>query len=230
MRSVTTQHIGPPDDRPQAWRLADEMRRVIQRLVLVRAPEEELAAAADAAAQFADRLEDLRISEGIGEISEASLAFGAFMHHSPISGLANPISPPLSMSVEDGPDGQVVHGKTVFGPAYEGPPGHVHGGFVAATYDEMLGRAQGRPGFTAYLTVQYRRPTPLLVPLTWRAWMDREEGRKRWVKATCSTADGLISEAEGLFVSPREDHPLYDRVHRRAAEHAAMEKDGQPPA
>ncbi len=217
MRRVAADGTSTPDERPQAWRLADEMRRVIQRLVLVRAPEVELAAAADAAGQFADRLEELRISEGLGEISEASLAFGAFMHHSPISGLANPLAPPLSMRVEDG----VVVGEVTFGPAYEGPPGHVHGGLIAATYDEVLGRAQGRPGFTAYLNVQYRRPTPLLVPLTWRAWMDREDGRKRWVKATCSTSDTLLSEAEGLFVSPREDHPLYERVHQRAAEHAA---------
>lgn len=197
-------------ERPQAWRLADEMRRVIQRLVLVRAPEQELAVAADAAAAFADRLEELRISEGLGEISEAGLAFGEFVHHSPVSGLANPVAPPISLSAAAG----VVTGEVVFGPAYEGPPGHVHGGFIAATYDEVLGRAQGRPGFTAYLTVQYRRPTPLLVPLVWRGWMDREDGRKRWVKATCHAGDDLLSEAEGLFLSPREDHPLYERLRR----------------
>ena len=203
-----------PTARPEAWRLADEMRRVIQRLVLVRAPEEELALAADAAAAFADHLEELRISEGLGEISEAGLAFGEFVHHSPVSGLANPVAPPLSMRVVDG----VVHGEVVFGPAYEGPPGHVHGGLIAATYDEVLGRAQGRPGFTAYLTVQYRRPTPLMVPLLWRAWTDREDGRKRWVKATCHVQgeDGevLLSEAEGLFLAPRTDHPLYQRLKR----------------
>ncbi len=144
------------------------------------------------------------------------------MEHSPLSGTANPLAPPLVMHVVDG----VVHGEATFGPAYEGPPGHVHGGLVAATYDELLGRSQGRPGFTAYLTVQYRAPTPLLVPLTWKAWIVREDGRKRWARATCHAGDTLLSEADALFVAPREDHPLYSRVMRRAA----AEQDGTPAA
>ena len=42
-----------------------------------------------------------------------------------------------------------------FGSAYEGPPGCVHGGYVAAAFDEMLGFVQslgGNPGMTARLT------------------------------------------------------------------------------
>lgn len=206
-----TSRPGPqPTRSPQAWRLAAELRRVINRLVLVRVPDEELAAAADAAGQFAERLEELRIEEGVGQISEAGLAFGAFVDHSPISGGANPMSMPLTMEGLGG----VVHGRATFGPAYEGPPGHVHGGFIAATYDEVLGRAQGRPGFTAYLTVQYKAPTPLLVETVWRAEIDREDGRKRWVTATCHVGDTLCSTAEALFIAPREDHPLYARLQR----------------
>lgn len=189
------------------------MRRIISRLVLVRAPEEELTAAADVAAGFAERLEELRLGDDEGgSVSEAGLAaFDGFVDHSPISGGANALAPPLRMTRDA--EG-VVHGEVVFGPAYEGPPAHVHGGYVAAAYDEVLGRAQGRPGFTAYLTVQYRRPTPLQTPLAFRAWLDREEGRKRWVKATCHADGELLSEAEGLFIAPRADHPMYARLQR----------------
>jgi hypothetical protein len=53
-----------------------------------------------------------------------------------------------------------------FGSAYEGPPGCVHGGYVAAAFDEMLGFVQslgGNPGMTARLTFPIgvrRRSTP----------------------------------------------------------------------
>ena len=37
-----------------------------------------------------------------------------------------------------------------------------------------------------------------------RAWVDRVEGRKRWVRGTCHLDGVLVSEAEGLFIAPRE--------------------------
>ena len=52
-------------------------------------------------------------------------------------------------------------GTATFGAAYEGPPGCVHGGFVAAAFDEVLGSTQslsGEPGMTGRLTVNYRSP------------------------------------------------------------------------
>ena len=63
-------------------------------------------------------------------------------------------------------------GLVRFGSAYEGPPGHVHGGFVAAAFDEVLGYVQslgGRPGMTGTLTVRYRSPTPLYTELRFEA-------------------------------------------------------------
>ncbi|MGB8649833.1 MAG: hypothetical protein WCD35_04140, partial [Mycobacteriales bacterium] len=41
-------------------RLADELRRIINRMVLVRPPAEDLRQAADTAREFADRLDGLR--------------------------------------------------------------------------------------------------------------------------------------------------------------------------
>jgi hypothetical protein len=106
--------------------------------------------------------------------------------------------------VEQPDGGYYVGGTVVFGAAYEGPPGHVHGGLVAAMFDELLGFAQLSAGFTGTLTVRYRKPTPLHKTLTMKAWPDRVDGRKRIIKGTCHDGETLLSEAEGLFIAPRD--------------------------
>jgi acyl-coenzyme A thioesterase PaaI-like protein len=56
----------------------------------------------------------------------------------------------------------------VFPIAYEGPPGVVHGGFLAVFFDCVVQHHNcevGLAGKTVALTVRYRRPTPLLTPL-----------------------------------------------------------------
>jgi hypothetical protein len=203
----------------QEQRLADELRRIIARLVLVRPSAQELGEAADRAAAFADRLDALRPRDGDGEISEAGLQPFDHVRHSPLSGSGNPIAPPV-MLWTDGVDDAgepLTAGRVTFGPAYEGPPAHVHGGQLAAMFDELLGLAQGQAGFTATLTITYRRPSPLGEELTLRGWVDRVEGRKRWVKGTCSLGETLLCEAEGLFIAPHEGATL-DAL-RAAVEH-----------
>jgi len=180
------------------------MRRIINRLVVVRAPEADLVAAAEAAAAFADRLDTLRARTSNWEVSEAGLEPGHFIEHSPLSGLSNPLAPPMHLQVLTEPGvPTVVSGTVMYGAAYEGPPGHVHGGMVAAMFDELLGFAQFGAGFTGTLTIRYRKPTPLHTSLTVKAWLDRESGRKRIIKGTCHNGDLLLSEAEGLFIAPR---------------------------
>jgi acyl-coenzyme A thioesterase PaaI-like protein len=54
--------------------------------------------------------------------------------------------------------------KVRFGPATVGPPGHVHGGAIAAVLDEAMGLSvalAGQPGMTAELHVRFRKPVPL---------------------------------------------------------------------
>ncbi len=188
----------------EARRLADELRRIINRLALVRPPAEDSAVAADAAADFADRLEQMRERAGLWEVSESGVEPRDFVEHSPLSGRSNPLAPPMITEFVEQPDGQYVTGWVTFGAAYEGPPGHVHGGLVAAMFDELLGFAQQTTGFTGRLTVHYRRPTPLHQRLRITAWPEREDGRKRIIKGTCHLGETLLSEAEGLFIAPRD--------------------------
>jgi acyl-coenzyme A thioesterase PaaI-like protein len=178
------------------------MREVIDRLVTSDAPEEELRLAADRLEQYAARLAThaKRASPfGFGETANAGDVTALF-DYSPMIGLSNPLAPPITLRV----DGDVVRGTASFGDAYEGPPGHVHGGYVAAAFDEVLGFAQsmaGNPGMTGTLTIRYRKPTPLNVELHFEARVERVEGRKIFATGTLRNAGVLTAEAEGLFIS-----------------------------
>jgi len=183
------------------------MRLVIERLMPSDAPEAELRAAADALERYAEALGShprLRYAHGFAESANAG-DVGAFFDQSPLIGLANPLAPPIS--IEKTGERSAV-GTVTFGSAYEGPPGHVHGGFVAAAFDEVLGFVQslsGRPGMTGTLTVRYRKPTPLHTPLRFEAEYTGSERRKLFTEARVLAGEKLCAEAEGLFVSFERD-------------------------
>ena len=200
MRTAMAIDVSP--QRLEMRRLADAMRRVIERLVATKAPQEELARAVDALEAIAVSLEGYpkgRLFEGFAESANSGDPH-AFFDHSPIIGKANPIAPPLELSVRDG----MVHGTARFGSAYEGPPGCVHGGHIAAAFDEVLGMTQslgGAPGMTGTLTVKYRRPTPLHTDLRFEGELERVDGRKKLTVGRLYAGDDLTAEAEGIFIS-----------------------------
>lgn len=189
-----------------AWaerrRLAKAMREVVERLTTSDAPEAELRAAADGLEKYAARLATharRNLPLGFGESANAG-DVAAFFDYSPLIGLSNPLAPPIVLEVE----GKTVHGHVRFGSAYEGPPGHVHGGFVAAAFDEVLGFVQsttGQPGMTGTLTIRYRKPTPLDTDLRFEATVQRVEGRKIFAEGRLYNGDVLTADAEGLFIS-----------------------------
>ncbi len=188
-----------------AWaerrRLADAMRVVIDRLVSTNAPEAELRAAADALERYAKQLEThprRDFTFGFPETATAGDVDARF-DYSPLVGLSNPLAPPISVWV----DGDVVRGRVVFGAAYEGPPGCVHGGVIAASFDEVLGFTQsmdGNPGMTGTLVVRYRKPTPLQIELDFEGRVVRSEKRKILTEARLYAKKELCAEAEGIFV------------------------------
>ncbi len=144
---------------------------------------------------------DLR-EEAVRHLTKNSLEFA---YRSPMVGSLNVVAAPMSAYVveEEGSLG-TVEGRVTFSPLYEGPPGCVHGGFIAAYFDEVLGMVQalsGRPGMTANLSISYRSPTPLMKPLVFRAKLERLEGRKVFTSATLKHGDTLCAEASAVFVS-----------------------------
>jgi acyl-coenzyme A thioesterase PaaI-like protein len=133
---------------------------------------------------------------------------GDYLPRSPIVGEASPLSPRLDWEAVDEDGRVVVIARGTFGAAYEGPPGFVHGGWIACAFDEVLGIANissGNPGMTARLTVHYRKPTPLFHELVVRAWVDRVEGRRIMSRAEIRDGDTLTAEADGIFVQPRPE-------------------------
>lgn len=116
------------------------------------------------------------------------------------SGLRNAIAPPLR---EVSNAGGRAEFSAEMGAAYEGPPGCVHGGWIATVIDHASGRAahvhaQGTT-FTGTLTVKYLQPTRLGT-VTARAWVAGVGRNSFTVKSELSTADGVCAEGEGVFV------------------------------
>jgi hypothetical protein len=229
---VTAKDTDSLPNTPGVWqqkrRLSAAMRRVIERLVTTEAPEDELRIAAERLERYAERLATRPqnfVTWGNPEVSTAG-SVGGFFDLSPLIGQANPLAPPIRLWV----DGERVRGTATFGWAYQGPPAHLHGGFVAALFDEALGMAQslsGNPGMTGTLTVRYRRPTPLYRELTIEAWVDRVEGRKIFTSSRLHCEGTLLAEAEGIFISV--DLSAMQKVVRIPA-HPPEEHDGPPRA
>jgi acyl-coenzyme A thioesterase PaaI-like protein len=121
-------------------------------------------------------------------------------------GLRNPVAPPLV--IHHGADG-LVWADFSLGAAYEGPPGHVHGGVCAMVLDHVLGATAhqpGRPAYTGTLCVRYLRRTPL-GRLRAEARVERVEGVKTFAVGRIADAHGVTVEADGVFIHPRESRP-----------------------
>jgi acyl-coenzyme A thioesterase PaaI-like protein len=204
----------------QKRRLAAAMRLVIERLVPSKAPVDELRLAAEGLERYAEALHAHPRLEKVTGHSESANAgnVGAFFDQSPLIGLANPLAPPITI----GKSGERTAIATVrFGSAYEGPPGSVHGGYVAAAFDEVLGFVQslsGNPGMTGTLTVRYRKPTPLHQELRFEAEWVRSEGRKIFCEGKVFADGVLTAEAEGIFVSVPVERMMELMKQRQARE------------
>lgn len=154
--------------------------------------------------------------QGKSGVPGTAAAESHFSDRSPFYGQMNPISMPMEMSIdhEVGEFGAVV-GMGVFTEQFEGPPGHVHGGFIAGAFDEVLGMSQsltGRPGMTGKLSITYRSPTPLHTKIVFKGWVEKVDGRKIFTKGTAHNGDVLCAEAEALFLSMPPE--LMDRLRK----------------
>lgn len=150
--------------------------------------------------------------EGAGEAALA--AAGSFLDRSPLIGTLNPIAVPLRIVTETDSDGTVgAVGRVTFGAPYEGPPGCVHGGFIAAAFDEVLGVSQstsGNPGMTVNLSINYRSPAPLRKEIVFRGRIESISGRKIYTVGTLHHGETLCAEATAIFVSMRPE--LFERL------------------
>jgi acyl-coenzyme A thioesterase PaaI-like protein len=198
------------DRRLELRRLAASLRRLNASLVSTTAPP---AAFAGLAETLDDRSRDLAsypqasnytstFATSLGDAAvggDADVDVGGPLENSPILGRSNPLAPPLQLRVEN----DAVSGTVRFTKGYEGAPGCVHGGYVAAVFDETLGLAQalsGAIGMTARLTVNFRAPAPIEATLKVIAMLVLRDGRKITASAELRDGDVVLADAEALFV------------------------------
>lgn len=114
-------------------------------------------------------------------------------------------------------DGRLV-GRAWFGPGAQGPPGHAHGGSIAAVLDEAMGAAAWLSGHlvvAARLDTNFRKMLPLGTDATMEAWIVGVEGKKVSAHGRLLAADGTVfAEADGLFIEldPERFRPMLEKA------------------
>jgi acyl-coenzyme A thioesterase PaaI-like protein len=109
-------------------------------------------------------------------------------------------------------------GRAWFGPGAAGPPGHAHGGSMAAVLDEAMGAAAWTAGHrvvAVQLDTRFRRLLPLGTDALLEAWVETVEGRKVWTAGRLFDERGeVFAEAHALFVTldPERFGALLDQV------------------
>jgi acyl-coenzyme A thioesterase PaaI-like protein len=134
------------------------------------------------------------------------------LSYRPISGNCNALAAPAKYF--KGSD--YLNAVVTFGAAFEGPPGLVHGGYIAAYMDEAFGIGIAHsgldvPAMTGTLKTIYRLPVPLNCELTYQVRVTGEERRKVFLHCTVKDADGhLYAEGEAIFL--KIDPDLYAQM------------------
>lgn len=92
-----------------------------------------------------------------------------------------------------------------FGPGSQGPPGHAHGGCLAAILDESMGAAAWLAGHTVLavrISVDFRSMVPLGSVAAVETRIEGVQGRKVQVRgAILNLAGEVLAEGEGLFLT-----------------------------
>jgi acyl-coenzyme A thioesterase PaaI-like protein len=183
-------------------RLAEALRTLLQHTATSSAIDADFERAAHLAEEAADILArgpHGRMYDGSAEGSVGGEHHG-FLSHSPVTGPLNALAKRVHLETGE----REVSATVTYGDAYEGPPGCLHGGFIAALFDEILGLAQalsGAPGMTGRLEITYRSPTPLNTPLRVVGRLESVQGRKILTSGDIHVGDRLCAEATGTFIT-----------------------------
>ncbi|SNR95448.1 Acyl-coenzyme A thioesterase PaaI, contains HGG motif [Geodermatophilus pulveris] len=185
--------------------LGSALRELVDASVRSTVPAAELrAAAADARTVTARLAAAQRPVTQLPELDDPAVFRRV---HNPVTGVGSALAPPLDIRREDG--GLVA--EATLGPAYEGPPGYVHGGVSSLLMDQLLGSAvlaAGLWGMTAQLELGYHRPVPLVTPLVLRARVVGSRGRRTSAAGSIALAtdpERPLVDARGEWVTPRPE-------------------------
>jgi hypothetical protein len=179
----------------EACRLATVVRTLISTVLSLELPQEEVRTLADELAAAEHQLSLLMPPDLTPRVGSAwTDDQRVYVDHSRDIGDFNPCFPTYTFHSADNRG----EGAVEFPVLYEGPPGLVHGGFLALFFDCVLQQLNcdlGLSGKTSDLSVRYRRPTPLLTRLDVHA--RREIGASRILSFAELQLDGkVLCEAE----------------------------------
>ena len=182
-------HVPVP---PELERFAAAVRRLQDLAVSINPDGDTFTTATKDLEQVCDALERFQVPDGHAPAGRAPT----------LPGLGSPLLPPWTLT-SYGEDGVTMEGR--FTRYHVGGNMAVHGGVIPLFYDwhfGMIVSAAGRPiSRTAYLHVDYRAVTPIDQPLISRGRIDRLDGRKAFITATMTDAEGtVLSEANGLMI------------------------------
>lgn len=109
-------------------------------------------------------------------------------------------------------------------PNQEGGPNVAHGGWTAAAMDEMLGHVpllHEQMSVTATLTVNFKKPVPVVRPLAARASIEKVEGSKWFISGELLLLPGrsVLATASGIWIARDWSH--FERHQRWLAEQDA---------
>ena len=118
----------------------------------------------------------------------------------------------LRMTWYNDPDAGKVRCMVTVPEHYNGYPGIVHGGVVAAMLDETAGRAILLDGdfdnfmVTLKMEITYRKPTPTEVPIEITGWVLRKSAERAHVAGEIRLPDGTVSaECSEVVVRPPKE-------------------------
>ncbi|MRI32880.1 PaaI family thioesterase [Endozoicomonas sp. OPT23] len=195
-------------------RAAEAARKMIENFVICTAEEDTLNQLADQLEAAAEKLAETPLTngrfEGSGLKEETFNDRGYEL--GPVEGRCNPLAAPLTTWIND----KGVHGRVNMGWRYEGPPYTVHGGHVAALFDQFLGVGQkttGTPGVTGELSIRYHKMTPLNTDLELFGWLEKSEGRKIVMSAEIRANGEVTASCKCLFI--RLSKASVEQIHQK---------------
>jgi|JI10StandDraft_1071094.scaffolds.fasta_scaffold1117217_1 acyl-coenzyme A thioesterase PaaI-like protein len=205
--------IGEPPEPDAEYiirrRIGDAIKQITERMVRADAPVADLQAVASELETVAAKV------SGYGRRSQAAIYERFFertashqdvldiLDYEIFTGRSTPISPPMDVWL----DGDRVRGKANLGLTFQGPPGRVHGGVLAAMLDVLLAKTQdlsGTMGVTGTLNIRFIRATPLKTDIDMEARILRIEGRKLYCEGRFFVNGEATVHAEGIWIAMRE--------------------------
>ena len=128
-----------------------------------------------------------------------------------VGGRSHPCSPELRWQEAS----NRITGTVKFSQAFEGPPGHMHGGWVAGVLDHLMGMTHvrtGHPGMTGGLSVRYLKPTPLNQVIEVSAQATGLDDKRTEVKAEMRFGETTTAKAEAIFVRVEREKFGFDNL------------------